>query len=969
MRYRAFFSYARADDRIANWLHRQLDIYRTPKELVGTEGALGPVPVKLHPIFRDRTDMSGGGQLSDRIEEALKESEALIILCSPATAASPWVNREVELFLASGQRDRIFPVIAAGLPESNDLERDFFPPALRGLGVLAADLREIRQSSGRMIGDGREGGRLKLLAGLLGLGLDQLTRRERRRQRLLLAGTSAAALSFACVAVAAGWFAYDASQARDSAYAALGRGFVEKSWDAVADGDHLLGVKYALSGMTAAPRYAPDFRALMARLAYDLWDKAYLSTPDDPLLEFEVSNDGSMIALRFRDRCEVRDIELRLFGTLSACEREGTNIVAIRRDGDNIRLLLQQGDGLPIRGNHIREVDLYDARTAERIGGTALSYTFGATPLSEDGHLVGFLTETGFEIRDLQTAQSWRVDGPAHSVETSPDGSYFAVTLGSSATQRVQVWDTARRRLLFERADLHPVCLSAETIALVARDGGSYRVFNLPNGALRNQFSATAHDLGIDCQPFSLAALPEREAGDRRVLSRDGRLAVLFNIEFPQDPLASMPDTLRPSVWMQDGRRLQTLRGHSGPLGYSHDVAFLSRGILSRDIRGIGILHRTIVADAAFHSDIWPMGDAIGGYEGQLIFASASGRHFNPALPFSGAGNRVLRVLAPRDAPPRQLPEIADGENILLSTAISPDGENIAAGTQSGLVRIWDQATGRFVRSADTSLGAIERLFYLHDGNRLIAADSAGAVSIIDTRNGAELFESSVPKGEEIGPGDFLSSRIWDDGNESNLTITRDGALIASALDSRDITITEVATGTRRTLSTPARIGGLEFSPDGTTLYSGHQDGLVRVWDVETWTHRGTFASALRVPIYSVAVSESGRLVASGDYGGLVRLWDDATGRALIHFQDHAQRVHTLAFSTDGSLLLSLDADSVFHMRSIPGLDLPLEALAERLCRALTNGHARRFSSDEIAADPAISEIWTRGGQQRALCE
>lgn len=56
--YRSFFSYTRGDDQIADWLHRQLDSYRTPKALVGIDGVYGSVPRKLHPIFRDCADLA-----------------------------------------------------------------------------------------------------------------------------------------------------------------------------------------------------------------------------------------------------------------------------------------------------------------------------------------------------------------------------------------------------------------------------------------------------------------------------------------------------------------------------------------------------------------------------------------------------------------------------------------------------------------------------------------------------------------------------------------------------------------------------------------------------------------------------------------------------------------------------------------------------------------------------------------------
>lgn len=203
MQYRAFFSYSRRDDRAANWLHRQLDGYRTPRRLVGVTGKRGEIPPKLYPIFRDRTDMSGGGDLSERITHALTASDALVVLCSPASAESQWVNREVEVFVGLGRGADIFPVIAPGLPDAPDVEAAFFPPALRGRGLIAADLRQVLLPSGMLIGDGRDGGRLKLIAGLLGADLEQVLQREQNRQRMLIAGLGAAAIAFAALAAAA----------------------------------------------------------------------------------------------------------------------------------------------------------------------------------------------------------------------------------------------------------------------------------------------------------------------------------------------------------------------------------------------------------------------------------------------------------------------------------------------------------------------------------------------------------------------------------------------------------------------------------------------------------------------------------------------------------------------------------------------------------------------------------------------
>lgn len=194
MTYRGFLSYCRIDDKAANIIHRALDTYRTPKALAGTIGSFGVVPRTLHPIFRDRTDMSGGGQLSERIEKALSESDALIVLCSPAAAESHWVNEEVLSFQRLGRSDRIYPVIAPGLPNVRHIEAEFFPPALRGCGLIAADLRNIPLPGGARVGDGHRGGLLKITAGLLGVPLDELIQRERARSQTRAFGFIAASV-------------------------------------------------------------------------------------------------------------------------------------------------------------------------------------------------------------------------------------------------------------------------------------------------------------------------------------------------------------------------------------------------------------------------------------------------------------------------------------------------------------------------------------------------------------------------------------------------------------------------------------------------------------------------------------------------------------------------------------------------------------------------------------------------------
>lgn len=223
-RFKAFLSYSRTDDRIAKWLHATLEAYRTPTQLLSSSGAFGVVAKRLSPVFRDRTDLSSGGELHHKLVEALKQSDFLVVLCSPASARSAYVNAEIESFLSEGRAASIMPVIVAGEPNSGDSATECLPPALKTLNLLASDLRDERRKDGKRIGDGREGGKFKLIAGMLGVPLDALLQRERRRQALRAAfstGLSVVFLVLAMAAVGAAYVAYqNESEARRQTAAA-----------------------------------------------------------------------------------------------------------------------------------------------------------------------------------------------------------------------------------------------------------------------------------------------------------------------------------------------------------------------------------------------------------------------------------------------------------------------------------------------------------------------------------------------------------------------------------------------------------------------------------------------------------------------------------------------------------------------------------------------------------------------------
>lgn len=196
LRYKAFISYSHQDEAWAKWLHRALESYRIPRRLVGTPGHFGDIPARINPVFRDREDLSAAGDLSTRITEALSNSESLIIICSPGAAQSHWVNEEIRKFRSTPQGERIFCLIVDGDPQLEPAGKCCFPPAL--FEGLEQQVFEPLAADARKWADGRQLAKLKLVAGLLGIRLDELRQRDlqrRRRQKTVVGLGIAAALA------------------------------------------------------------------------------------------------------------------------------------------------------------------------------------------------------------------------------------------------------------------------------------------------------------------------------------------------------------------------------------------------------------------------------------------------------------------------------------------------------------------------------------------------------------------------------------------------------------------------------------------------------------------------------------------------------------------------------------------------------------------------------------------------------
>ena len=173
MKYFAFISYQRDDEKWAEWLAHELEHYHLPTSLNERKN----LPTDLRPIFRDLDELSAGN-LPQQIHQALNESRHLIVICSPNSAKSPWVNNEIRAFIMAGKTDKIFPFIIDGkaMCKEADNPLECFPPALRNLP------KEEERLGANISEKGRDAAVVKVIAGMLGLSFNTLWKRYEREK-------------------------------------------------------------------------------------------------------------------------------------------------------------------------------------------------------------------------------------------------------------------------------------------------------------------------------------------------------------------------------------------------------------------------------------------------------------------------------------------------------------------------------------------------------------------------------------------------------------------------------------------------------------------------------------------------------------------------------------------------------------------------------------------------------------------
>lgn len=247
--YNAFISYRHAelDSKIAKEIHHQLEHFRIPRAITKQTGIK-----KIDRIFRDKEELPITSDLNDDITLALTDADYLIVICSPRTKESVWVQKEIETFLISHSRNRVLTVLVEGEPGDvipeillNDVVVDEGTGIKKTVPVepLSCDYRMSRRKA-------RREELPRLAAAILDCAYDALRQRQKlyRTQRLMAA---MAALLLFTVSMTA-YFIWSNGQIQENYRMALENQSIylaSESQQALERGDRVTAIQLAMAAM------------------------------------------------------------------------------------------------------------------------------------------------------------------------------------------------------------------------------------------------------------------------------------------------------------------------------------------------------------------------------------------------------------------------------------------------------------------------------------------------------------------------------------------------------------------------------------------------------------------------------------------------------------------------------------------------------------------------------------------------
>jgi WD40 repeat protein len=594
-----------------------------------------------------------------------------------------------------------------------------------------------------------------------------------------------------------------------------------------------------------------------------------------------------------------------------------------------------------------------DGTAAAGAQGNTSSIKLTCVAISADGKLIALGDSNGAvrvwnQDTDNVLVSAARHLGVVTSVAFSSDGRLASA--GADGTILVSDSAGADARAIRTPAEVFTVAFDPWTHHLASGGAdGTLRIWNADTGAAVGA-PVTAHSGGV----FSVAFSPIGPAmisggadGSVRLWNTDpvtpigapmiGHHGPVLSVNFNADAsrVVSGGEDLTVRLW--DVARRQPIGdpmvGHSGNV---QGVAFISDG---NEIVSGGNEHLIRV----WNGDVGqPISTPLLGHAGPVTSVSISpdGRRIA-----SGGSDATVRLWETDTGD--QLALMTGHTAAVTSVAFSARGDILASGSTDGTVRLWLADTGSFITALPIGR-PIMSIAISAQGDRLAAADIDGRVTIWELasrRQIASVMQDHAivnavafsPKGDRLASGGadgFL--RVWraEGGTE---VWTRD---VAAEIPE------PVKEQARMVAHRVGVVTSVAFSSDGSSVVSGSAHwasgsavGVIQRWDADTGEtpREGNIPSEPIVSgaaVMSVAVSPNTDQrtvrIASGSIDASIQLWQAGAPLGDL-FEGHQMGVASLAFSADGSLLVSGSVDGSVRIWATPLAADPRDALCTKL--------------------------------------
>jgi len=234
------------------------------------------------------------------------------------------------------------------------------------------------------------------------------------------------------------------------------------------------------------------------------------------------------------------------------------------------------------------------------------------------------------------------------------------------------------------------------------------------------------------------------------------------------------------------------------------------------------------------------------------------------------------------------------------SLAVSPTELRVLTGGTDGIIRMWDQRTGKLIREFAKHGGDVWGLAFLPGGKTFISGGDDKTIRLWDVESGQELRRfAGVDEGVRC------------------LTLSRDGRTLVTA--GKTVHVWDVATGKEiKTLKGhPEVVTSVAFSPDEKTILTTSHDWTMQLWNIETGELLRKFEGHAS-GVEGAAFTPDGRLIVSCSLDRTVRVWDVTTGKELHRFLDHKAGVVGVAVAPDGRQAVTGSSDGTVRLWRLP---------------------------------------------------